>query len=252
MRVPALAGVLLFAACAHAPARAPRPGAYETAEGWAPVVKGDPGGTRRRALTDALRAAVEKATGARITARTRVAQAMTVDDAITARVSGEVRSYEILGESEEDGFHRTRVRVLVDVGAPPSDGDRPGPPPGDPKVAVTLTGPHASETAAAVRRGLIERGFSVVGGNSAEITVTGEVAVTPNGGIGPWLSSRARVTLSARQERTGRILWTASREAGGVGSVMAAADVKASETAGLLGGEELAKEVAARLADSRL
>jgi hypothetical protein len=79
--------------------------------------------------------------------------------------------------------------------------------------------------------------------------VSGDVQVRANGGIGPWLSSRARVTLSARQEKTGRVLWTSSREASGVGSAMAAADLKASETAGLLGGEELAREVAARLAD---
>jgi len=248
MRFAALAGAALFAACAHAPARAPRPAASVTAEGWAPVVKGDPAGTKRRALTDALRAAVEQATGARVTARTKVAQAMTVDDSITARVSGEVKSYEILGESEEDGFHRTRVRVLVDVGAPPSDGDRPGPPPGNPTVAVELSGPRSEEAAAAVKQELIRRGFTVVDGK-ADLTVSGEVSVLPNGGVGPWLSSRARVTLSAKREKTGRILWTSSREAGGVGSVMAAADVKASETAGLLEGEELAKEVAARLAD---
>ena len=49
--------------------------------------------------------------------------------------------------------------------------------------------------------------------------------------------------------KSGRLLWSASREASGVGPVFAAADVKASETAGLLGGEELAREVAARLAD---
>lgn len=248
MRAAAIAGAVFFAACAHAPARGPRPAAYATAEGWAPIVKSDPAGTRRRALVAALRAAVETAAGVRVTSRTRVANAVTVDEAITARSSGEVRSYEILGESEKDGFFRTRVRVLVDVGATPSDGDRPGPPPGDPKVAVTLTGPHASETADAVRRGLIERGFSVVD-SGADLTVSGEISVAPNGAIGPWLSSRARVTLSARQEKTGKILWTSSHEAGGVGSVMAAAEVKASETAGILGGEELANEVTARLAD---
>jgi hypothetical protein len=71
----------------------------------------------------------------------------------------------------------------------------------------------------------------------------------PLGGIGPWLSSRARVNLSARREKTGQVLWTSSREASGVGPAMAAADAKASETAGLLGGEELGKEVAARLAE---
>lgn len=248
MKALALVGAALLAACAHAPARGPRLQAA-TAEGWAPVVKSDPVGTRRRALAEALRAAVEKATGVRVTARTKVSQAVAVDDAITARSSGEARSYEILGETEEDGFHKTRVRVLVEIGAPPSDADRPGPPPGDPRVAVTLTGPHADEAAAAVRRGLIERGFSVIEGAGADVTVSGDVTITPLGMVGPWLSSRARVNLSARQEKTGKVLCASSREASGIGPAMRAADEKASETAGLLGAEELGREVAARLAE---
>jgi hypothetical protein len=96
---------------------------------------------------------------------------------------------------------------------------------------------------------LIERGFTVIEGAGADVTVSGDVSVTALGSVGPWLSSRARVNLTARQEKTGRLLWTSSREASGVGPAMAAADVKASETAGLLGGEDLAREVAARLAD---
>jgi hypothetical protein len=248
MKLSCLVGAALFAGCAHAPARGPR-AASATAEGWAPIVRADPVGTRRRALAEALRAAVEKATGVRVTARTRVSQAVAVDDAITARSSGEVRSYEILGENEENGFHKTRVRVLVEIGAPPSDGDRPGPPPGDPKVAVSLSGPHSDAAAAAVRRGLIESGFTVIEGGGADVTVSGDVSVTELGTVGPWLSSRARVSLSARQEKTGKVLWTSSREASGVGAALAAADLKASESAGLLGGEELAREIAARLAD---
>ena len=243
-----LVGASLLAACAHAPARGPRL-ERATAEGMAPIVKGDPVGTRRRALAEALRSAIERAAGVRITASTRVSQAVAVEDTITARSLGEVRSYEILDEREADGFHKIRVAVLVEIGAPPSDADRPGPPPGDPKVAVSLTGPHSAEAAAAVRRGLIERGFSVIESSGADVTVSGEVTVTPLGVVGPWISSRARVTLAARQAKSGRLLWSSSREASGVGPAFASADVKASETAGLLGGEALAREVAARLAD---
>jgi hypothetical protein len=247
MKAQALAAAVLFAACAHAPARGPRLARAE-AEGWAPAVRTDPVGTRRRALAEALRAAVEKASGVRVTARTRVTLSLAVDDSITARSSGAVRSYEILGETEEDGFHKTKVRAVVELGAPPSDDDRPGPPPGDPKVRVTLSGPHADAAAAAVRRGLLERGFSVVD-SGADLTVSGDVSIAALGSVGPWLSSRARVTLSARLEKTGKVLWASSREASGVGAASAAADAKASETAGLLGGEDLGREVAARLGD---
>ena len=247
MRPPVLLiAAALLAACAHAP-RGPKL-SRAMGEGWSPILKSDLAGTRRRALADALRSAIEKATGVRIAASTRVSQSIAIEDSITARTSAAVRSYEILGESDEDGFHKTRVSALIEIGAPPSDGDRPGPPPGDPKVSVRLDGPHADGAAAAVRRSLIERGFSVVD-SGADVTVSGDVSVTALGKVGPWLSSRARVTLSARREKTGKILWTSSREASGVGAVLAGADSKASETAGLLGGEELAREVASRLAD---
>jgi hypothetical protein len=112
-----------------------------------------------------------------------------------------------------------------------------------------LKGPAGASAAAGVRRGLIERGFTVVDGPDADIAVSGTVAVLAKGFAGPWSSSRARVALTARQVRTGRVLWAAGKEASGVGPGESAAELKASETAGLLGGEELAREVASRLAD---
>lgn len=242
-----LAGAVLAAACAHAPARGPRLRSA-TAEGWAPVVKTDPIGTRRRALAAALRSAVERTTGVEVRARTVVADAVAVQDRLSARTAGAVRSYEVLSETEEAGFHKTRVRALVDLDPPP-DERRPGPPPGDPKVAVALTGPGAASAAAGVRRGLIERGFTVVDGGQADILVDGEASVSARGFVGPFNSSRASVRLEARAAKGRRVLWSSSREASAVGTAPAAAASRAAETAGLLGGEELAKEVAARLAD---
>lgn len=243
-----LAGALLLAACAHQPARATRARSVD-AEGWAPAVQSDPIGTRRRALAAALREAVEKTTGAAVTGRTRVDRAVAVDDAITSRTEGAVRSYEILGETEESGFHKTRVRALVELDPIAEGGHRPEPPPGDPKVAVAISGLHGAEAAAGVRRGLIKRGFTVIDGTGADITVRGDVSVTELGYVGPWNSSRARVSLEARAVKSGRVLWSSSREASAVGPAVAAADTKASETAGRIGGEELAREVAARLSD---
>ena len=219
------------------------------AEGWAPVVKTDPPGTRRRALAAALRAAVEKTTGVSLSARTRVAGAVAVEDVLTARTAGAVKSYEILGETEADGFHKTTVRALVDLDPAPDSAARPEPPPGDPKVAVRVSGPNGNDAAAGVRRELIARGFTVIDGEGADITVRGDVAVAAMGFVGPWNSARARINLEARQARTGRLLWSSRREASAVGAAVAAAGSNASETAGRIGGEELAREVAARLAD---
>jgi len=243
-----LAGALLLAACAHQPARATRARSVD-AEGWAPAVQSDPIGTRRRALAAALREAVEKTAGAAVTGRTRVDRAVAVEDAITSRTNGVVRSYEVLGETEDGGFHKTRVRALVEIDPIAEGKRRPEPPPGDPKVAVLIGGPNGAAAAAGVRRGLIEKGFTVIDGKDADITVRGDVSVTELGYVGPWNSSRARINLEARQAKTGRVLWSSSSEASAVGPAVAAADAKASETAGALGGEELAREVAARLAD---
>jgi hypothetical protein len=248
MKIPAwAAAAALLAACAHAPARGPRLQSA-AAEGWAPIVQSDPVGTRRRALAEALRAAVEKTTGVSVTGRTRVAGAVAIEDEIRARTAGVVRSYELLGETEEDGFHKTRVRAVVDLD-PPAEDARSGPPPGDPKVAVAVSGPAGSAAAVGVRRALIERGFTVIDGDGADIAVRGDVSVAPVGYVGSLNSSRARVNLEARSIRTGRVLWTSSREASAVGAALAAADLKASELAGRIGGEELAREVAARLDD---
>ena len=246
MRSALLVAAALVAACAHAPERGPRVKST-VAEGWAPIVKADPPGTRRRALATALRTAVEKTAGVNVTGRTRVDGAVAVDEVLTARSAGIVKSYEIIGEREEAGFHMTTVRALVDLDPPPGPAAHPEPPPGDPKVTVRMTGPNANDAAAGVRRELIARGFTVIDGDGADITVNGEVAVAELGYVGPWNSARARLLLEARQARTGRVLWSSRREASSVGAAVAAAGANASETAGRIGGEELAREVAARL-----
>ena len=239
---------VLATACAHAPERGPRLQST-VAEGWAPIVKADPPGTRRRALATALRAAVEKTTGANVSGHTRVANSVTVEEIIPARSAGVVKSYEIIGEREEAGFHRTTVRALVNLDPAPDSGALPLPPPGDPKVAVRVTGHNGADAAAGVRREMIARGFTVIDGDGADITVKGDVAVAELGYVGPWNSARARLSLEARQARTGRVLWSSRREASSVGAALAAAGANASETAGRIGGEELAREVAARLTE---
>jgi len=243
-----LLGLVLAAGCAHAPSRGPK---LETvnAEGWSPLDRADPPGTRRRALAEAQRAAVEKATGVEVSARTQVAQAINVEQKITARTQGTIRSYEVLGESESDGFLKIRIRAAVEVGPPALTEARPEPPPGDPKVAVILNGPHAEKAAAGVRKALLARGFTVIEGGDADLTVSGEVTLAPLGIVGEFNSSRARVSLQARRSKGGEILAESSREVSAIDPAASIAEEKSSETAGLLGAEILARDVASRLAD---
>jgi len=249
VRAPAaLLGLVLAAGCAHAPARGPKLETV-TAEGWSPADKADPLAAKRRALAEAQRAAIEKVTGVEVSARTQVSQSVAVEQRITSRATGTIRSYEVLGESESDGFHKTRIRAVVEVGAPAEASPRPVAPPGDPKVKVVLSGQESDGAASGVRRALIARGFTVTDGDAADITVSGEVSLAPLGMIGGFESCRARVRMEARRDKTGEVLWQSSREASAVDPGPAAACSKSAETAGLLGGEVLAREVASRLAD---
>src|SRR5262249_32654718 len=101
--------------CGHARLR---PGSADEgevvdAEGWAPLDDRDPLGARNRALADAEKKAVEKVVGAFISAKTRVDQAVNVDQRILAKVDGYIKKYDLLGERREDGFLKTRIRALV-------------------------------------------------------------------------------------------------------------------------------------------
>ncbi len=248
MRRAAVLAAVLCAACAHAPSRGPALTKVE-AEGWAPLTSAGPLDARRRALVEAQRAAVEKAVGVTLTARTRVAGAVAVDARVETRAAGTVRDFALLSERDEDGFHKVRLRAWVEVGAPPPSDARPAPPPGDPKVAVRLTGPGAGRAEAGVRRGLLARGYTVVDGPTPDLVVDGSVAVRELGGVGPFSSWRARVSLALRRPATGEVLGAESREASAADPLPSAAGDRAAENAGELTADRLARSVAARLAD---
>jgi hypothetical protein len=239
---------VLAAACAHAPSRGPALTRVD-AEGWAPLTAAGALDARRRALVEAQRAAVEKAVGVTLTARTRVAGAVAVDARVETRAAGTVRDFSILSEKDEEGFHKVRLRALVEIGAPPPSGERPAPPPGDPKVSVHLIGPRAEDAAAGVRRGLLARCYTVVDGPKADLIVDGSVAVRELGGIGPFSSWRARVSLALRRPATGEVLAQESREASAADPMPTAAGDRAAETAGELSAASLALSATPRLAD---
>jgi hypothetical protein len=231
----------LLTACAHDRPRGGPPLQASTAEGWSPVVKDDPAGTRRRALAEAQRSALEAAVGVRVSARTNVSQAVTLEQKITSRTRGVIRSYDVLSEKKEEGFHKIRIRAMVELNAvDATDG---------PTVAVNLHGQHAASAAAGVKRGLIERGFSVLDAETTELVVNGEVTVRQIPPIDDWSSCRALVTLSALRRTTGEILWQESREASALDPVVLGSEARASESAGLLGGTALAKAVIPKLVD---
>ncbi|HAH08125.1 MAG TPA: hypothetical protein DCM05_16635 [Elusimicrobia bacterium] len=249
------------------------------AEGWAPIDPKDAYGTKQRALAEAQRKAVERVVGVYISAKSRVNQAVEVDQNILANVGGYVRKFEVLDEREEEGFHKTRIKAVVlyeKVGQDLKKAGliRPEAPPGNPKVAVLLLtkGEFARSTegraAQGVRRALLELGFQVVElgegqpalrkstdtatavsvGKSldADLVIKGEAeayALPRDPRLGGFISYRARVTLEALKPATGEVVSSKVQEASALDPSAELAAGKALDTTGSMAGEAMAAEL---------
>ena len=254
------------------------------AEGWTPHDPKDLLSTKRRSLTDAQKKAVERVVGVYISAKTRVAMAVTVNQNILADVSGYIRKYDVIDEREEGGFYKTRIRALVlyrKIGKDLKNLGlmRPPPPPGNPSVAVMITSAgrwsaeRETSAASAVRQALLEKGFKVIDSAAlsrfkgkdvanasaaagigrdlgADLVILGDASVHElrDVNLGGFRSFRARVTLQAIKPETSQVIATKTREASGLDPVATVAREKALENTGLLAGEELSDELGQLLA----
>ncbi|MFA6030633.1 MAG: hypothetical protein WC969_12320 [Elusimicrobiota bacterium] len=251
-------------------------------EGWAPVDAKDALGTKTRALAEAQRKAVERVVGVYISAKTRVAQAVDVDQNILAKVGGYVRKYDVLSEREEGGFHKTRIKAVVLYEKVGEDLRKAGllgrsPAAGNPKIVVLMAtrGEYAESAdgraAQGVRRGLLEKGFAVVDRNdplafgsrrstdsasavgvgrelAADLVVRGEAEAVPlrDVRLGGFFSSRATVSLEVLRP-DGRVVASRTQEASALDPSPLLAAGKALDTAGLLSGEGLSNDLAGAL-----
>lgn len=262
---------LALGACRHGRLRVgpADDGEVVEAEGWSPHAADDLIGTKRRSLAEAQKKAVEKVVGVYISAKTRVAESVTVDQNILANVDGYIRKYEVLKEWQEEGFYKTRIRALVRYKKVGEDLKalgliRPPPPPGNPKVLVRLSAPGGGpeeRAAVAVRRALLDRGFLVLkedapaGGGAAledakrlkaDLAVRGSGVAHRLTGVelGGFHSFRARVALEALKPETGELLAGRAEEASMMDAAPEIAEAKSLELAGQLAAERLAAELA--------
>jgi len=142
--------------------------------GEALVVKEDPAGTKGRSLTDAQKKAVAMVVGVHISEKTRVEQAIQIEQNILAKTEGYIQKYDLLKEWEEGPFYKTKIRALVAHQKVAEDLRAAGllrkPEVGHPRVAVLLTehiegvGDRFEATAGghAVAQGLLDEGYRVV------------------------------------------------------------------------------------------
>ncbi|MBI3298139.1 MAG: hypothetical protein HYZ75_08245 [Elusimicrobia bacterium] len=219
------------------------------AEGWSPI-EADLLATKRRSLIEAQKKAVERVVGVFISAKTRVSQAVAVDQNILANVGGYVKRYDLVSERREDGFYKTVIRAHVlykKLGADLADLGlvRPEAPPGNPRVRVGLSGDSGAD--GAVRRVFVERGFQVLDakgvGGDLEVGGTASARELYDPRLGGFKSWRARVELQAQRAGSGEVLARKTQEASGLDAVGEIARAKALENAGGLAAESLSAEL---------
>ncbi|HAM35085.1 MAG TPA: hypothetical protein DEB40_01665 [Elusimicrobia bacterium] len=245
---PFLAGALLWIGCAGLPRPMGPPAKVVEAEGWAPLESRDAETTRRRALADAQRRAAEKVNGVSVTASSLVAEGVGVISRVLAESSGGIAHYDVLGESEENGFLKIRIRARVlirPVGAPAES-----PPLGiNLMVTVKADGPQAEELESAaqtaLRRQLLARGFGVIeasGSSRADMTLRAQARAykVKDPRLGELRSYAAILNLSAVRPDTGEVAWEGVSQASALDTDEGAASVKAVAAAGRLAGEDAA------------
>lgn len=263
-RLPVLAlalASLALTACSHQRLRLGKTedGEVVESEGWTPLDSNDLLGNKRRALAEAQKKAVERVVGVYVSAKTRVAAAVTLDQNILANVGGYVKRYDVVKEWSEEGFYKTKIRAHVLYKKLGEDLKglglvRPEAPPGNPRVLVEVSGEGGvdlaeSPAAGAVRRAFVERGFQV--GASAPKTAASDIRVAGSASarqltdvrLGGFVSWRARVELTASRTGSAEVLARKTQEASGLDTVSDIARAKALENAGGLAAEAMALEL---------
>jgi len=152
------------------------------------VIEGNALATRESGLLAAQRAAVEKAVGVLVSGQMVVSQARLIEDQVFAKTAGYMKDWDVLGEEEADGLHRTRIRARVKFGDVRKDLDGLGmliktKKVGNPRVMILVdekvdgkpSDTRTVETALAAA--LLERGYKVVDADQLAQISNDEAAV---------------------------------------------------------------------------
>lgn len=215
------------------------------AEGWAPL-DGDLLSAKHRALAEAQKKAVEKAVGLTVRARTRVEDAINVQESIEANLGGTIRRYEILSERTDGPFYKLRIRAVVLYRPKPADGA------GLKTVRISVRLPNAT-VAQAIRTTLAAHEFTLAESDQhADVVITGVVETFGRADLrlGGFYSYRAQVSLNVLDARTGKVT-EQSYEASALDVEEHSACDMALEQAGEISGERVADLLGSSPAPSR-
>jgi hypothetical protein len=215
----AIACIVALLASSVAAAQTSPPGTLiVTAEGYA-AIGNDRGLARDQAIRDALRRAVEQATGVQVTSRTLMIDFAIAEDHVTGRAEGFVRTYRILDESTDPTVFRVTIEAVVDTARIIDELENFGAilrtSLGNPRIRIATRDAAPDLTAEAFTEDLVRRGFIVIEADAAaepdviaDVRTLHELVQQRPLANGTLYSVRATVTLSAAHANTNQILTT--------------------------------------------
>ena len=224
---------LLIAAfgCSSAVKKSALNPAYDTevveAEGLSPVVNGDAEGAKKAALADAMRNALGLVVGIYVSQDALVSKSVLIDENITSQTEGYIEKYEVLKESREGDFHKTRIRAHVrkeDLSAKlrqlETEPQRLGNPVigFDIKEAVDGKDQPSSFAELELKGSFTDAGFMTGEKGKADILIKGSARSDFNTreGLGGFVSYRASLSVNAVKQGSDETLATAQETAGGI------------------------------------
>jgi len=255
--LPAVLFTLLLTGCS-ATHRSALNSAYETevveAEGIAPIVNGDMEGAKKTSLHEAMKSALGLVVGIYVSQEAMVSKAILIDDTITSQTEGYIEKYEVLRETRDGDFYKTRIRahvrkedITAKLGKLENEPQKLGNPVIGFDVSESVDGkPSDTEYAALeLKNKFSEAGFMTGEKDKADILIKGTVKSDFNTreGLGGFTSYRAGLSVSAVKQGSGETLAAIQEIAGGIDLNDASAARAATINAAKKAGEELKEKV---------
>ncbi|OGS06334.1 MAG: hypothetical protein A2270_07880 [Elusimicrobia bacterium RIFOXYA12_FULL_51_18] len=248
---------LLLAGCSAARKSALNT-AYETevveAEGIAPIINGDMEGAKKTALSEAMKSALGLVVGIYVSQEAMVSKAILIDDTITSQTEGYIEKYEVLKETRDGEFYKTKIRAHVrkeDLAAKLGKLENEPQKLGNPVIGFDISEsvdgkPSATEYAALeLKSKFSEAGFITGEKDKADILIKGFVKSDFNTreGLGGFTSYRAGLSVSAVKQGSEETLATLQETVGGIDLNESAAARAAIINSAKKAGDELKERV---------
>ncbi|HBU70183.1 MAG TPA: hypothetical protein DEE98_07365 [Elusimicrobia bacterium] len=249
-----VASILLFGtAGAGAKIKATTPNTeLVEAEGMGPIINGDIASAKQTSLSDALKNSLGLVIGVYVSQEALTSKAALIEDNITSQSEGYIEKYEVISESKDDSFYKTKIRAVVrkeDLSAKLKALELEPKKLGNPvvkfEITETIDGNPSPQNYAAneLKNSFVSQGFVVSDSSTADILITGtaESKFNTDKGLGGLTSYRGIVSLKALKGSSQDVITAAESTAGGVDVTKEAA----SKNAIVNGAKKISKDLPA-------